>query len=145
MVTALSGSKHIQFLIEKGLAKTVPSGALQQIYDANGISKEELNTIKERVQDMDVGTEHEMIFGKALLSTSSNQVHEEPLGSKDSRIVVSKTTGRLISLCFGVPQVDLEMERAAAQVGRLLAKEDKEKLEKDLNDEKGERASPKQH
>ena len=140
---ALTGSKHVQFLINNNLTRVIASEALQRIYDTKAIPREDLSVIKERVKDVDIGIAREKLFGGALRNVSSSPSPEGTPTTKDSRILVSKTTGRLISLCFGVPQVDVEMERAMAQVERLLKKEDEEGKEKTSQDEKEEEKSTK--
>jgi len=106
---ALSGSKHIEFLLDKNLVKPKPSTILSELY-ASG----------------------ELRFG----STSITGTEKSSLLSKDwdEEMVLHKSDGKRIAEALDIPELDVELDRAVWQVEKSIQaakelKEDKRKLD----------------
>jgi hypothetical protein len=100
---ALSGSKHLEFLLENNLITAKPSKTLDERYstgkqpfDAKSISSSE--------------------------DTSST--------AQEEKMLLHKSNGKRIAEALGIPELDVELDRAVWQVEKAL------KAEKELKDEK---------
>jgi len=102
---ALSGSKHIEFLLDKKLITAQPSPILDELYSTG---KRPFNT------------------------TSNSQQMSEPKGRET--MVLHKSDGKRIAEALGVPELYVELDRAVWQVEKALQaekdlEEEKAKLE----------------
>lgn len=103
---ALSGSKHIEFLLQNKLITPKPSKILDLIY-ANGNQP----------------------FG----ATPEEQTKQLPNSeSNDERMIIHKSEGKQIAEALGMPELDIELDRAIWQVGKSIQAEKKLKEEKAL-------------
>ena len=100
---ALSGSKHLQFLLENKLITAKPSKILDELY-ATG------------KRSFDRGP------------TSSPESTSSPL--QEEEMVLHKTDGKRISKALDVPELDVELDRAVWQVEKALKAEKELKEEK---------------
>ena len=100
---ALAGSKHLEFLLENKLLTAKPSKVLDELYAT----------------------------GKRSFDAGSFASSEESLDSKqEEKMVLHKSDGKRISEALGIPELDLELDRAVWQVEKAL------KAEMELKDEK---------
>jgi hypothetical protein len=100
---ALAGSKHLEFLLENKLLTAKPSKVLDELYAT----------------------------GKRSLDAGSLSSSGESLDSKqEEKMVLHKSDGKRISEALGIPELDLELDRAVWQVEKAL------KAEMELKDEK---------
>jgi hypothetical protein len=102
----LSGSKHLEFLLENKLITTKPSKILDELYSTG-----------------------EQPFDAQSVSSS-----EESLSStqKEEKMLLHKSNGKRIAEALGIPELDVELDRAVWQVERAL------KAEEQLKDRKKE-------
>lgn len=99
---ALSGSKHLEFLLEKKLITANPSKILDDLYSTGK-------------QSFDAGSGS---------SSDSEQLEE--------KMLLHKSNGKRIAEALGIPELDVELDRAVWQVEKAL------KAEKELKEEKKE-------
>jgi len=102
---ALSGSKHVEFLLDNKLITTKPSRILDDLYSP----------------------------GRNPFGTSSSSIDSEPF---EERMVLHKSNGKRIAEALGLPELDIELDRAVWQVEKALKaekdqKEEKAKLDKE--------------
>jgi hypothetical protein len=101
---ALSGSKHIQFLIERKLVKTQPSPLLDTLYSAG---------IMRAVRDNTV-----------IRNTSAGKVQTGEAASKESiakeALVLDRWNSKLIAKALEMPELEVELDRAIWQVETAL-------------------------
>jgi len=102
---ALSGSKHLEFLLGNKLIKTKPSKILDELY-ATG------------KRPFDSGP-----LSSSEVSSSSGE---------EEKMLLHKSDGKRISEALGIPELDVELDRAVSQVEKAL------KAEKELKEEKKE-------
>lgn len=104
---ALSGSRHIEFLLDNKLVKPKPSPILDELY-ASG----------------------KLRFDAASLSSKLSSKTESTDGQDDpnEQIVLHKSDGSRIAEALKIPELDVELDRAVWQVEKALqaAKELKE-------------------
>lgn len=102
----MSGSKHIEFLLEKKLINVQSSEILNQLYST-------------RLPN----------FQKASIT---DQIIKEstPDGLETETMVLSKIDGKQIAEALKIPELEVELERAVWQVEKAL------KAEQELKDEK---------
>lgn len=108
---ALSGSKHIEFLLDKKLIIPKPSKILDDLYSAG-----------------------KKPFDTELVSTSSGPDPKDPTADTDT-LILHKSDGKKISRLLEIPELDIELDRAVWQVGKAIEaskalKEEKADLEK---------------
>jgi hypothetical protein len=102
---ALSGSKHLEFLLGNKLITANPSKILDEMY-ATG----------------------KLPFDGGPLSSSE----ESSSSTEEEKMLLHKSDGKRISEALGIPELDVELDRAVWQVEKVL------KAEKKLKDEKKE-------
>ena len=127
---ALAGSKHVEFLLGEGLIKPTRSDLLQRIYDMRNLEDDRVRSLRETIQGRkEAGAADDEI--EAILNDEPDVSVDDVDASQaeDERMVVTKGTGKLVSSAFGLPQVDVEIDRALAQVQRSLAKAEAKKKE----------------
>lgn len=101
----MSGSKHLEFLLENRLITTKPSKILDELYAT----------------------------GKRPFDAGPVSSTEESSGSaQEETMLLHKSDGKRISEALGIPELDIELDRAVWQVEKAL------KAEKELRDEKQE-------
>jgi hypothetical protein len=124
-IVALSGSKHVEFLLDNHLINLVQSGILQKVYSIKELPQEQTKSIKESLKGVQNLEEREKIFDTAIQAGQPDPGKEKQSNESVSSdtLLASKGTGKLVSLCFDVPQIDVEMERALVQVKEAIAKE----------------------
>ena len=111
----------MEYLLGKGLINPIPSNILQKIYDAGELSKARLDELKKTLKETpSLDTRKQLVAevlgeGGGVAGVRAHQTDPEK-----EQILVSKGTGKLISLCFDLPQVEVEIERAVAQVKRAM-------------------------
>lgn len=100
---ALSGSKHLQFLVDKNLVTSKPSKILDELYAT----------------------------GKRPFATvsTSEKTSTDPIDVEE-KMVLHQSDGKRIAEALGMPELDMELDRAVWQVEKAL------KANKDLKDEK---------
>jgi hypothetical protein len=99
----LAGSKHLEFLLENKLIISKPSKVLDELYATGKRS-----------------------FDAGSLSSSA----ESPDSKQEEKMALHKSDGKRISEALGIPELDLELDRAVWQVERAL------KADMELKDEK---------
>lgn len=114
---ALAGSKHLEFLLENKLLTAKPSKVLDELY-ATG------------KRSFDAGS-----FASSGESLDSNQ---------EEKMVLHKSDGKRISEALGIPELDLELDRAVWQVEKVLKaeielKDEKKNLDQASSDDKKEK------
>ena len=100
----MSGSKHLEFLLEKKLIMPKPSKILDELY-STGQQPFDAKSVS------------------SLGNASSSMQGEE-------RMLLHKSNGKRIAEALGIPELDVELDRAVWQVEKAL------KAEKELRDEK---------
>ncbi|KAI9871426.1 MAG: hypothetical protein M1830_002926 [Pleopsidium flavum] len=116
---ALSGSKHIEFLLDNKLVRQSPSSVLDTLYALAGVDAA-LESVEE-----DLG----------LLRTHQSQAVEDAginLDRTQERMLLSKANSKLIAETLEVPELEAELARAVRQVEQSLS------AKKDLQEEKSE-------
>jgi Mitochondrial K+-H+ exchange-related len=116
---ALSGSKHVQFLIERNLIKTQPSPVLDALYFAG---------IMRAVRDGTVMRKKFPPPRQSKESAASDDTLKEA-------IVLDRWNSKLIAKALEIPELEIELDRALWQVetalkGKEELQEEKEKLDK---------------
>ena len=105
---ALSGSKHVEFLLDHKLIKESPSSLLDTLYSIARVDVA-LSDARREVERLRAGRDN----GEAKPQNTSDPHGEEML--------LSQSSGRLIAETVEVPELEMEIERAIAQVERTLA------------------------
>ena len=105
---ALSGSKHVEFLLDHKLVKDSPSSLLDILYSIARVDAA-LSGARREVERLQAGRDN----GEAKPQNTSDPHGEEML--------LSQSSGRLIAETLEVPELEMEIERAIAQVERSLA------------------------
>ncbi|CAG8973360.1 hypothetical protein HYALB_00000123 [Hymenoscyphus albidus] len=102
---ALSGSKHIEFLLKKELVTPKPSKILDLIYaDKN----QPFNTALEK------------------------QTNTNPIPNSVERMIIHKGEAKQIAEALSMPELDIELDRAIWQVDKSIQAEKKTKEEKEI-------------
>ena len=125
--TALSGSKHLEFILQSKLLKSVPSSELDEVYTAGlmypsrEISRNAPVPSREQAEDI-----------SNIIEERTNDGSKD--GSKDV-MVLQRWNGKLIAERFRLPEMEVEIERAVEQVeqaikGREELLEEKRELER---------------
>ena len=99
----MSGSKHIEFLLDKKLITPQPSKILDELYTS-------------RKRPFDTG------------SVTSTTSHDSTAGT--DAMVLHKSDGKRIAQALEMPQLDIELDRAVWQVEKALMAENELKQEK---------------
>ena len=105
---ALSGSRHIEFLLEKKLITPQPSNILDELYSAG---KKPFNT-------------------SASLPTTSSTPEDST--APEETIILHKSDGKRIAEALKIPELNVELDRAVWQVKKAL------EAKKELKEEKVE-------
>jgi len=111
---AQGGSKHIRFLMDNKLLKTSPSARLRMAYTEA--------TMDKRLWDL----------GQELHGISSDPTNKQNSGVKQERMLLHQSSGELIAEYLEIPELAMEINRAAWQVERSL------KAKQELQEEKSE-------
>ena len=117
-IVALAGSRHVTYLMENNLINYSQSPLLQKIYDIKDIPSELIKPIKDSLADTTDVAERTKAFTRAIEAekpASAGSKSDDP-----EALLVTKDTGQLVSLCFGLPQVDVELGRAFDQVNKQV-------------------------
>lgn len=120
---ALSGSKHLEFLLKHNLIKPTPSTELDEAYAAGLIhprrddSRNSPPPTKEQIEEV-----------AEIVERQTNN------GSEDV-MVLQKWNGKLLAERFHLPEMEVEIERAVEQVESSIKakeelKEEKQEIEK---------------
>lgn len=120
---ALSGSKHLEFILKNKLLRSVPSSELDEAYTAGlmyptrEISRNAPVPSREQAEDI-----------SSIIEKQTNN------GSEDV-MVLQRWNGKLIAEHFKLPEMEVEIERAVEQVeqaikGREELLEEKRELER---------------
>lgn len=103
---------------------------MAKIYATKPFPKEKLEGLQKLVGKTATLGEKEQRVTKALASVEPFKLPvNRYIDQQSDRLLVNKDAGKLVSICFGLPQVAAEIERASSQVAKLIEKE-KEKEEK---------------
>ena len=92
---ALSGSKHVEFLLEKNLIKAAPSKILDDLYSdgnrpfhaSNGDLSKDVGSVKHQAKE---------------------------------QMILHKSDGKLIAAALNLPDVEIELDRAVWQVEQAI-------------------------
>lgn len=119
---ALSGSKHIQFLLERNLIKIKPSPILDTLYFAG---------IMRAVRDRTVVRQNSM-------SATPAQDHSASDSKPGETMLLDRWNSKLIAKALKIPELEAELGRAIWQVERVLKgreefEEEKQELEKETS------------
>ncbi|KAK2630596.1 hypothetical protein QTJ16_001416 [Diplocarpon rosae] len=106
---ALSGSKHIEFLLDKNLIRVTPSKILDDLYAEGNLPHD---AAREKSSEKS--------------STTTNDV------DVDEKMVLHKSNTQNIAEALGIPELDIELDRAVWQVERAL-REKQELVEEERN------------
>ena len=131
-ILALAGARHITYLLDNKLIEYSQSALLQKIYDIKELPREVLKSIKESLPAKKEDSDTQAVAAAAS-ETFVRAVEDETLAKADDGmepvdpqgLLVTEGTGHLVSLCFGIPQVDAEIARAIEQVKKQVAEENK--------------------
>ncbi|KAK8172843.1 mitochondrial K+-H+ exchange-related-domain-containing protein [Phyllosticta citrichinensis] len=120
---ALSGSKHLEFLLKHNLIKPTPSAELDEAYAAGLIH----STREDSRNSPPPTREHIEEVAKIVERQTNN-------GSEDV-MVLQKWNGKLLAEKYHLPEMEVEIERAVEQVENSIKakdelKEEKEEIEK---------------
>ncbi|KAI9811872.1 MAG: hypothetical protein M1827_005223 [Pycnora praestabilis] len=107
---AFSGSRHVEFLLDRNLLKESPSEELNLQYMASFAS------LTTKVADRKI--------------EDIQKESKEGVSEVEERLILQKESGRLIAQAVGIPEIQLEVERAVKQVGDEL------KAKRELKEEK---------
>jgi hypothetical protein len=129
---ALSGSKHLEFLLKHNLPALKPTWPLDEVYTAGlmyptrQISRAAPRPTKEQADEV------------------ASVVHQQTNNETEDVMVLQRWNGKLIAEQFKLPDMEVEIERAVEQVEKSIKTkeklmEDKLELEKAAG-ENGERA-----
>jgi len=111
---ALSGSKHIEFLLDRKLVTPKPSPILDTLYSAG---------VMQAVRD------NMLIRTKGPTIKYSSSINEGS-GSGEEVVLLQPWNARLMAKALEVPELEVELERAIWQVEKSL------KAQNDLREEK---------
>lgn len=92
---ALSGSKHVEFLLEKNLIKAAPSKILDELY-SRGNRPFHASTVE--------------------LSKDARSVEHK----EKEQMILHKSDGKLIAAALNLPEVEIELDRAVWQVEQAI-------------------------
>ncbi|CAD6591068.1 MAG: hypothetical protein ASARMPRED_005170 [Alectoria sarmentosa] len=106
------GSKHLEFLLDKGIIKLSPSEFLDMAY-------------MEAAVDMSIGE-----LDKEIDSIRSGSSVTSIPDEKEERMLLSKSSGQLFAEYLDVPELAVEVERAVWQVEKVLKARQKLRKEK---------------
>ena len=106
------------------------SPSLSQIYGARKFSKQELDDLQKSAQEAKTLEEREHQVASRLGAEPSDPLKLESHPIPDP-VLVRKDTGKLVSICFGLPQINMEIERASTQVRKEIDKEKDDKTQKE--------------
>ncbi|TVY21681.1 Uncharacterized protein LARI1_G001143 [Lachnellula arida] len=107
---ALSGSKHLEFLVNNKLVTPRPSKILDELYSTGKLS-----------------------FDTPSVSTAEKS--SANLNDLEEKMILHKSDGKRIAEALELPELDMELDRAVWQVERALkAEKEKEEEKKDLNE-----------
>lgn len=129
---ALSGSKHLEFLLKHNLPKPHPSWALDEVYTAGLMyPTRQLSRAAPRPTEEQAGE-------------VAKVVHQQTNNETEDVMVLQRWNGKLIAEQFKLPDMEVEIERAVEQVEKSI-KTKEELMEEKLEQEKaagksGERA-----
>jgi hypothetical protein len=101
----LSGSQHLEFLLENKLITAKPSKILDELYS----------------------TGKQPFDAQSILSSENASS-----AASEEKMFLNKSNGKRIAEALGIPELDVELDRAVWQVEKAL------KAEKELKDEKKE-------
>lgn len=107
------GSKHVEFLLQNNLITPKPSKILDLIYTNEN-------------QPFKVTPEEET---KQLPNSETN----------DEKMIIHKSEGKQIAEELGMPELDIELDRAIWQVGKSIQEEKKLQEEKALEKAEGQK------
>ncbi len=129
---ALSGSKHLEFLLKHNLPKENPSWALDEVYTAGLMYP---TRIMSRAAPRPTEQQAEEV---------ARVVHQQTNNETEDVMVLQKWNGKLIAEQFKLPDMEVEIERAVEQVESGI-KTKEEMMEEKIEQEKatgksGERA-----
>ena len=100
--------------MENDLVKYSQSSLLQKIYDIKEIPSELIKPIKDSLADTTDVAARTKAFAMAV--EAENPVVSGSKSDDPDALLVTKDTGQLVSLCFGLAQVDVDMRRAFNQI-----------------------------
>ncbi|KAL1856710.1 hypothetical protein Plec18167_002430 [Paecilomyces lecythidis] len=99
---ALSGSKHLEFLVEKDLLNPIPSPDIEHVY-ARAVAT---------------------LDGKADLERKSSSTGSiEEIEEKDEKILLNFSDGKELAKILNAPELAVEVERAVTQISKKLKQE----------------------
>lgn len=120
---ALTGSKHLEFLLQHSLAKPAPSWPLDQVYTAGlmyptrQLSRAAPSPTEQQAHDV------------------AGVVHKQTNNETEDVMVLQRWNGKLIAEQFHLPDMEVEIERAVEQVEKSIKSRER-RLEEKLEQEK---------
>lgn len=132
-IPALAGARHIAYLLDNRLVEYSQSALLQKIYDIKDLPKDLIKSIKGSLTKKEDSDTEAEAFTQAVQDEPAPADGTEPVGPQS--VLITEGTGHLVSLCFGIPQVDSEIARAIEQVKKQVTEGNKTSNQ-DQKDEK---------
>ncbi|EKG14065.1 hypothetical protein MPH_08807 [Macrophomina phaseolina MS6] len=117
---ALSGSKHLEFLLKNNLIKPKPSEELDEMYAAGLI-----HPSRQHSRDAPAPTRKQTEEVAEIIARQTNNETEDVM-------VLQKWNGKLLAERFHLPEMEVEIERAVEQVESSI------KAKEELHEEKRE-------
>jgi hypothetical protein len=114
---ALSGGKHIQFLVENKLLKPTPSPVLDQVY-------QEQKPLLPSSPEPTIDAEADQL-----------KAEEKPEGET---MLLSQANGKKLAQALELPQLEVELERAIWQVETAIQKQNDQAGKKESTESKGD-------
>lgn len=102
VIPALSGSKHLQFLVENNLLNPIPSPEIERVYEGA------VTTLGAKAD---------------LEKTTSSTASVEEIEEKDEKILLNLSDGKELAKILNAPELVVEVERAVMQISKKLKQE----------------------
>jgi hypothetical protein len=127
MSLALSGSQHLEFLLNNKLLQPVPSTSLQRAYQIRTIVPQQMEELK-KINAAGVPEEQRTSqVMKIIEDPSKTQPIQAQSDTAEEQLLLEKRSGKLVERVLKLPGLSMEIERAVDQIQRLMAKEAQEK------------------
>lgn len=109
MTVALSGSKHLEFLVEHKLVRPSPSSTLDLLYEAKA------KGLPQYGQAEDIDSQEPMSDNASSIPGRSTDE-----STTTETLLLGKEDGKVCAVVLGVPELAVEVERAVEQVEKAL-------------------------
>jgi len=129
---AWSGSRHIEFLLDKRLLKPMESEPLRTAYEICTITPDKMEKLKKINASPKLAEGDRISDAVQVIEGPRKQELSNPLlKNGPERLLLEKRSGKLVARVLNLPGLDVEIERAVDQISRLMAKEKQEKKDKE--------------